>query len=202
MNQALTHLIRKVFPNFRRISVSETGVWLNAKRDAHMCDKLLAAQIVSLCHEKKWNKVIDLGCGPGDYVKYLRSHNISSTGVDGNPNTASFCSGCQVADLTQPFPFAEDYDCVLSLEVGEHIPEKYEKTFLDTLCQSKKGIILSWYPNKDEEGDGHVNQRSNEYVSKQIEGRGFKRLVKEGDALRKSCKVWWFKESLMVFERS
>jgi tryptophanyl-tRNA synthetase len=37
------------------------------------------------------------------------------------------------------------YDWIISLEVAEHIPEKYEAVYLDNIFRhAKEGIILSW----------------------------------------------------------
>ena len=57
------------------------------------------------------------------------------------------------------------HDAVLSLEVGEHIPEDYEDIYLENLDRhADKIIILSWAV-PEQGGFGHVNERDNGYIA-------------------------------------
>ncbi|CAG5124210.1 unnamed protein product, partial [Candidula unifasciata] len=48
-------------------------------------------------------------------------------------------------DLTAPQYGLPAYDWVVSVEVGEHIPAKFEDIYLDNLARhAKEGIVLSW----------------------------------------------------------
>ena len=93
---------------------------------------------------------------------------------------------CDVLDLAIDFDLNKQYDWVLSLEVGEHIPAKYFDTFIKNLCKhSKEGIILSW-AIKDQDGLGHVNCRPNEYIKSILSPLGY---VNDLDAENKSDKI-------------
>jgi len=108
-----------------------------------------------------------------------------------------------VADLTKPLDF-DLFDWVLSLEVGEHIPEAYESVFLDNVVRhARHGVVMSW-SLPTEAGRGHVNCRPNEYVIEQMKNRGFLLDPEHTQALRKAAAINYFKESLMSFvpERS
>jgi tryptophanyl-tRNA synthetase len=69
-------------------------------------------------------------------------------------------------DLTIPQYGIRQYDWIISLEVAEHIPEKYEAVYLDNIFRhAKEGIILSWaVPGKG--GLSHINNKPIEYVTK------------------------------------
>eukprot|EP00666_Eupelagonemidae_sp_cell4sb_P002611 gene2611-biopygen40125 len=61
----------------------------------------------------------------------------------------------------------------MSLEVGEHIPEKHIPAFVDNLDRHNRvGILLSWAV-PGQEGHGHVSCRSNKDVIDMIERRGY-----------------------------
>ncbi|KAK7004452.1 hypothetical protein BgiMline_005973, partial [Biomphalaria glabrata] len=48
-------------------------------------------------------------------------------------------------DLTAPHYGLPIYDWILSIEVAEHIPAKFEEIYLDNLVRhAREGIILSW----------------------------------------------------------
>jgi hypothetical protein len=194
--------------------ISPTGVWLCETTEPHSYDGTLAARISHLCLRNNWRTVLDLGCGNGLYVHWLNSHaGLMARGLDGNPATPGFAPFCGVADLTRPLSNYDlvqlykqgarvrtEYDCILSLETGEHIPCEFESVFLDNLGLARVGLILSWFP-RDGEGIGHVNPRPNEWVMEQMFKRGFRCDVAESARLREAAALWWFKESLMVFER-
>lgn len=48
-------------------------------------------------------------------------------------------------DLTAPQYGLAAYDWVISVEVGEHIPAKFQNIYLDNLVRhAREGIVLSW----------------------------------------------------------
>ena len=80
----------------------------------------------------------------------------------------------QVLDLSKPFDLKIRYDCVISFEVGEHIPPQKEKIFIENLVKhSKKYIAISWaIPGQG--GTGHFNEKSNQYIIKKFSEYDFK----------------------------
>ena len=89
-----------------------------------------------------------------------------------------------------------------SLEVGEHLPKKYEETFFENLAKtSKEGIILSWaIPGQG--GDGHFNEQPNAYVKEKMTNLGFTNNLKLEEAFRSASTLTWFQNTIMVFERN
>lgn len=184
----------KTFP------ITKTGAWVFGDKDIHAYDEPLCKAIIALLKEDGCKTVADLGCGQGQYVSAMNGAGIDAVGYDGNPHTPQFAPKCQVHDLSTPLRMTQ-VDWVVSLEVGEHIPQEFENQFLENICyNAKQGVILSWFPDKGH-GIGHVNEQSNAYVIKRMEERGFSHNDILRDHLRNSAVSWWFKVSLMVFFR-
>ena len=182
------------------MKISPTGAWQCETKEPHGFDEPLAHAILHFLELNRVNSVIDLGCGSGAYVDFLNSYGIGCKGYDGNPATPNFSKSCHVADLTIPLDLG-DADCVLSLEVGEHIPEPYERVFIDNVAlHANRFVILSWFPMKGE-GIGHVNERGNDYVKGKMRERLWLSMDDEEKKLREASTLWWFGCSLMVFQR-
>jgi hypothetical protein len=182
------------------MEISKTGCWQCDTKDQHMFDESLADAILKQLLGWGVTEVKDFGCGPGAYVDYFRAHGLHALGYDGNPNTNNFSDSCHVVDLSKRVELGPVV-AVISLEVGEHIPEEYEDTFIDNLVRhAERYLVLSWFPRKGH-GTGHVNERSNEYVIEKLAARGFKPVPEITIRLRDAATLWWFKESLMAFVR-
>ena len=178
--------------------ISNRGFWLTDTSKGHCFDEGLSAQLKNLF---KGHSVLDVGCGNGSYTRHFLDEDIPCQCFDGNPNTNTISNGlCNVADLTKQQTF-EVADWVLCLEVGEHIPQEYESTFLQNIItHSRKGIVLSWgIPGQP--GDGHINCRPNSYVISLIEKNGYLLDEEISSKLRQSSKLWWFKNTILVFRK-
>ena len=138
----------------------------------------------------------------GKYVNNFIKNGINTRGFDGNPNTSEITNGiCEVLDLSTNIIFDEPFSWVLSLEVGEHLPKKFEDTFINNLhFNNKDGIILSW-AIKGQPGDGHVNCQNNNYIKNKICKLGYVNDKKMEHKLRKKAGVRWFKKTIMVFRK-
>lgn len=188
------------------VDVGPTGIW-HCEKDAHSFDTALAQAIGDFLL-MECDSIADIGCGSGDYSDYLGTLCFNVIAIDGNPKTKEFYKNADVLDLSVPIPVEQGgilpvprCNWGLCLEVGEHIPQASEQTFIDNVCLlSERGVILSWFP-RDGEGIGHVNPRPNEYVKEQFSKRGFFSDEDGQKELRAAATLWWFKESLMVFRR-
>ena len=186
------------------MKINPRGYWEESLTVGHGVDPSLAKAIIQYLKVEGATSVIDFGCGNGYYTNYLNSVEIPTLGIDGNPNTSLLGEDFKVADLTEELNFGL-FDWVLSLEVGEHIPKKYEKQFLSNINRhNTKGVIISWsIPSYG--GDGHVNPQENEYVYRLFE----KDYIPDGDGkifLRTHCSPypqvgWWFSSTIMIFKR-
>ncbi|MEX0596586.1 MAG: hypothetical protein WD512_08800, partial [Candidatus Paceibacterota bacterium] len=146
------------------MGIHENGYWVGRKaRCRHAHDPNLASSLVSFLKDENVTSLADLGCGMGDYVKTFQKNNINAIGFDGNPNTPELTHNlCQVLDLSLAHKFDEPFDWILSLEVGEHLPKKFEDIFIQNLHNNNKyGMILSWAV-KGQGGHGHFNEQNND----------------------------------------
>ncbi len=173
------------------------GYWLT--RGDEIYDSPLGEALTSFFRAEHVWSVGDFGCSPGAYVKQFLHAGIRAIGYDGSPwvNNVPNCHTMDLATRVCLGPF----DWVLSLETGEHIPADYEQIFLDNLAYSASyGLVLSWaIPGQG--GRGHVNCRSNEYVTEELAKRGFRYDDEAVLNLRAVATEWYFKNTLMVFRR-
>ncbi len=182
--------------------INKHGWWFNVDEQDHKHDELLQESLLDFFKKENATSVVDFGCGRGYYAKFLNDNNIPTDCYDGSPDTKIKTNGmCDVLDLAIDFDLNKQYDWVLSLEVGEHIPEKYFDTFIKSLCKhSKEGIVLSW-AIKDQDGLGHVNCRPNEYIKNKFAELGYANDSDAENKLRKNTTHEWFHNTIMVFRK-
>lgn len=174
-------------------------------------NECLSSAIDEYMSSRGAHNVVELGCGMGNYSRALKEKGMNIFCVDGNPHTATLTEGlCQQKDISvenlqamEPQVPVADY--ILSLEVMEHIPKKFEPNIWNHLAKhASKGLVISWAV-EGQIGNGHVNCRSNEYVIEHLEQRGFKYNRSAAMTIReRSAKcpgTPWFQNTLMVFEK-
>lgn len=182
--------------------LKNTGAWTIKDMNEHAFDSNLALAISKFIKENKLKNCVDFGCGPGEYVKFLRSKKIKCDGYDGNLYTEEITKGkCKILDLTSDFELPNKFDCVVSLEVGEHIPSELEDKFISNICKHANDyIILSWgIPGQG--GYGHINCRHNDYIKERFNSFGFESCNDIEKTLRDESKLTWFKNTIMVFKK-
>ena len=147
--------------------IHDHGYWLSEEEvKVHMWDKSLNHAVLQAYDVES---VVDIGCGDGRYTKYFLEHGMFCVGYDGSPLTPEITGGqCMIRDFSIPVDIGQ-FDLVLSLEVGEHIPKEYEQVFIDNVCNaSKKYICLSWAV-VGQGGTGHVKCQNNNDVIGEVE---------------------------------
>jgi SAM-dependent methyltransferase len=172
------------------------GIWTTkAEIATHEFDGNLCYTIAQLFD----GDFVDIGCGNGSYTKYMNEHDRHCVGYDGSPLTPEITGGlCSIRDFSIPVDIGQ-FDNVICLEVGEHIPLQYEQVFINNLCRSSRGnIILSW-ALIGQGGTGHVNCRDNYYVIGEMQNRGFMIDNLTTKCLRDGATLNWFKNTLMAF---
>jgi cyclopropane fatty-acyl-phospholipid synthase-like methyltransferase len=184
------------------LSIHKNGFWLDVSSDGHHFDRNLSCEIIKVLREEKISSVVDLGCGTGTYSKEFKKEGFSCDCYDGNPNTEKLTEGlCSEINLAKEINLNKKYDCVMSLEVGEHIPKEFESIFIDNIIKhSKKLVILSWAV-VGQGGRGHVNEKNNDYIEKTFLDKGWKRNKEKENKLRMKSSLSWFKKTIMVYEQ-
>lgn len=183
------------------MKINKHGYWENSNSNGHIHDSGVSSGIIDLIKKNSISSVVDFGCGMGDYAKKIIEHGVYCEAYDGNPNTSVLTKGIgKVIDLSSSFELERKFDCVVSLEVGEHIPKEYEEVFIKNICiHAEKLIILSWAV-VGQAGHGHVNCKSNDEIIKKLENMGFIYDFLSTNYLRNCTNnALWFKNTIMVF---
>jgi cyclopropane fatty-acyl-phospholipid synthase-like methyltransferase len=182
-------------------TIRNNGIWEGVDVNHHN-DSHLSAYLVTFLKLENVKSVVDFGCGNGYYVKVLSENDINIIGFDGNPNTPELTNNtCKVLDLSKPIRFTNPFDWVISFEVGEHLPKEFEDVFVKNLHNNNsQGIILSWAV-EGQGGDGHFNERNNDYVKSKICNLGYVNDIEAENMMRQNASISWFKSTIMVFRK-
>jgi SAM-dependent methyltransferase len=148
-----------------------------------------ARQIVPLVLELVQPKsVIDVGCGVGAWLSVFNECGIEDFfGVDGDyvdRNMLEIPEQQFLAfDLTKPIQLNRQFDLVMSLEVGEHLPGHCADMFVDSLTKLGPVILFSAaIPHQG--GTRHVNEQWPEYWAGYFQAKGYSAI----DCIRR--KIW------------
>uniref|UniRef100_A0A2C9KNZ4 Methyltransferase type 11 domain-containing protein n=1 Tax=Biomphalaria glabrata TaxID=6526 RepID=A0A2C9KNZ4_BIOGL len=181
--------------------VSANGGWCeetgrpNSK--SHITDPRFATALSRFLTQKT---VGSFGDGPGTYKELLHrlGHVKSYSSFDGAPFCDTVTGGLvSFLDLTAPQYGLPIFDWVVSIEVAEHIPAKFEEIYLDNLARhAREGIILSWAV-PGQKGLSHVNNKPLADVIKEMSKRGFHIDVQAGEPLRKASLFGWLRSCLL-----
>jgi len=197
--KSFTDIMKKFY--YKSKVDKDNGAWNTDDPGEHIKDRKLCAGLIEFFKKEKPDMIYDFGCGAGLYVKDFRDNDLPVKGYDANPNTPTFCEGCEVLDLSNEINLPK-VDWVMSLEVGEHLPPKYETTFIENLVKhNKKGIILSWAV-KGQGGSGHFNEQNNDYIIDRITSYGYTYDEELSKSLRSNCSLRWFRNTLMIFHQN
>jgi hypothetical protein len=154
------------------MNISSSGGWCVTTPN-HVTDERLAEGLADIF---AGDTVASFGDGDGGYKKLIdKSGKVALyDSYDGAPFCEETSEGLvKFLDLTIAVFGIKLYDWVMSLEVGEHIPKKYEQTFLDNIVRhASKGVVLSWAVPK-QGGHGHINCQPLEYIVNQLDQRFF-----------------------------
>jgi SAM-dependent methyltransferase len=132
--------------------------------------------------------LLDVGCGTGAMVNIARKLGVAAYGVDliKRPQNHFFQH-----DLTEPFVLGEkrQVQMVISLEVGEHIPQEYHDTYLDTITNhmGTNSMLIFSAAHPGQGGDFHEAELPAEYWRKKLHDRG---VSFQDYASARLCLLW------------
>ncbi|MGA7119340.1 MAG: methyltransferase domain-containing protein [Polyangiaceae bacterium] len=124
------------------------------------------------------SRILDVGCGPGIYVQAMRQLGLDAYGIDSDarlPKSPEFLQ----ADITNFMrfslkePFSTEFQVVLSLEVGEHMPEDYADDYILSIQFSAAKIVYFSAARPGQGGHGHINCQPKAYWVKKFHHRGY-----------------------------
>lgn len=126
----------------------------------------------------KPKSVVDFGCGEGIWLSAIKSvdANIEIFGLDGDYISKSrlrIPEECFLpVNLEREIELDRKYDLAISLEVAEHIAEKYSDIFVDSLIKSSDNILFSAaIPGQG--GTNHINEQWQSYWIEKFKKRGY-----------------------------
>jgi SAM-dependent methyltransferase len=149
-------------------------------------------------------RVIDVGCGTGEFLAVLREHGVQETrGIDGAYVDRALLAIPQEdfvpLDLNRPFTLEQSYDLALCLEVAEHLEPSSAADLVASLTRLAPVILFSAaIPYQG--GNGHLNEQWPEYWAQLFRQHGYVPV----DALRR--KLWnneqvdfWYRQNMLFF---
>jgi len=155
--------------------------------------------------------VVDIGCGPGMYLKELQLRGVKDLlGIDGSSAAREEFllekDKLIIFDLAKKYKFEKKYDLSLCLEVAEHLPESDADTLVETIINASDNIIFTAaVPGQGPRSIGHINEQPHSYWIKKFQRGGYKYLDIQTEKIKKEMAdkgvVWWLINNLMVFER-
>jgi SAM-dependent methyltransferase len=192
-------------------TIKKTGYWTkDTDTMYHMHSPTLSNWIVDFLKDHENTQIYDFGCGLGDYLKALEDNGFKKLkGIEVDPMDKNHKFKILKADLTEPLNLKKK-GIIICLEVGEHIPARYESAFLDNLVNNcDKYLILSWAV-RGQGGYGHFNELDNYEVIGRLVSLGFNFLSEvtlEARAYLESYhvpgdKAFFFRNTLLIFEKN
>lgn len=152
------------------------------------------------------HSVVDVGCGIGAWLDVFRQHGVGDfLGIDGDwvPKDGLRLSAdhFRAWNLHEPYVSDRTFDLALSLEVAEHLPEKYADGFVRSLT-ALAPVVLFGAAAPAQGGIGHLNEQWPSFWIKLFADRGYVAF----DCLR--GRFWdnsevapWYAQNTFIFVR-
>jgi 2-polyprenyl-3-methyl-5-hydroxy-6-metoxy-1,4-benzoquinol methylase len=153
--------------------------------------------------------LIDFGCATGFYL-YPYKNIERIVGIDyysDFPAEGHMTVDCDIEfmnlDLRNSITKYQlgRFDLGLCLEVAEHIDEKFENQFIDTLAEHCRTLIFSAAP-PGQTGDGHINLKAKVYWLKHFERRGMLYDAFESQSMlgymQQGAHMGWFRNNAFI----
>jgi len=146
-------------------------------------------------------KVLDIGCGPGIYVKALREAGVDADGVDLDPRCPYQVMDVFSADFAQKY--AGKYDLAMCIEVAEHLPKNRADELVKQITSVAPTVLFSAaVPGQG--GHGHINCQPKSYwverfalLNYVVDAEETERLV---SFMASGYHMGWFRNNAVVFK--
>ena len=147
---------------------------------------------------------LDIGCGPGTYVRALRRHGIAAEGIDADPRVEGVEHVHQWSLLDDP---GLESELVLCLEVAEHIEPALGPAVAAAVAAAvlPGGMLIWTAAAPGQGGSGHINCQPRDHWLALLEGQGMVHSPAAEDSLRgfalNGYHLGWFPQNLIVLRR-
>ena len=147
--------------------------------------------------------VLDIGCGPGTYVRALREIGVDAIGIDTDERVA----GQQYLLQQSLFDTKLQAELVLFLEVAEHIDQDKADAIVTSITGAvEPGGMLIWsaaHPGQG--GTGHINCQPKSYWDTKLKEAGLERNEKMEakllDYVKSGYHMGWFLQNAMLYKK-
>lgn len=147
--------------------------------------------------------ICDFGCGTGTWLHVAKKMGVREIlGYDGEYVDKKWLmideNNFIPADLSKTLKVTHKFDMAMSLEVAEHIDEKYADVFIDNLCNVSDVVLFS-AAHPGQGGDGHINEQPMKYWSSKFEKRGYKEFqIKDKFKYNRDI-CSWYRDNIVLF---
>lgn len=135
--------------------------------------KIVCPPIIQVLKPKK---LIDVGCGTGDFVSYFLQQKIDAYGLEGTTEVLDNLmipdDRMYFADLRKPFLQTVRFDLAMSIEVAEHIEPEFSHIYVHNMCSLSDRILLT-VAGPGQLGHNHVNLQTKDYWEKKFAKHGY-----------------------------
>lgn len=146
--------------------------------------------------------VMDLGCGLGQWLAAWRLHGATRLlGMDRKRYRRGYIEPWQYSrfNLGKPCIVYEKFDLAMSLEVAEHLPDRFGRQLVDILCRCAPFVLFS-AATPGQGGWGHVNERPHEWWDANFADHGFFLHVTFTNMPSMDCP--WYSDNMRLYIRS
>lgn len=149
--------------------------------------------------------VIDIGCGTGNWLAIAHQLGVPEIlGIDGSWVTGQLVIPREKFlqhDLSTPLVLDRRFDLALSLEVAEHLPASWARSFVQSLCNAADIVIFSAaIPGQG--GRRHLNEQWPAYWEKLFAEFGYRCYDFLRPRIWNNPRVTWhYAQNSLVFAR-
>ena len=164
----------------------------------------IIADLVTRVMPEKITSVLDVGCGTGTWLKVFSEKGANNIlGIDGAWTRAEYleisADNFIEHDLCMELDLGRKFSLAISLEVGEHLPEKNADNLVNILTNHSDYILFS-AAAPYQGGPGHINEQWIGFWAKKFHSKGFLAY----DVVR--SEIWdmkevpfWYKQNIIFF---
>jgi len=149
-------------------------------------------------------RVIDLGCGAGDWLRAFLRHGAREVhGYDGPWVPASSlripATAFTAIDFHAELPPASRCDLAMSLEVAEHVDRPTAGKCVEFLCRASDVVLFSAaIPGQG--GHGHINEQYQDRWIALFASLGYEAFDLIRPSIWMDARVsWWYQQNVLVF---
>jgi len=124
--------------------------------------------------------ILDIGCGEGHALSYFKEKGLSVLGIEGlkeaiDNSSDKIKENIILCDFTKDTftDFKQNYDAVWCCEFVEHVEQKFENNFLNSIIKSGAKYVFLTHATPGQGGYHHVNLQHSSYWIAKLSDLGY-----------------------------